>query len=148
MRRELSLVEVVDRLDREVNRVWRDLASALPWSMEPVSRRYVSPPVDLVDLGDRYQVEVEVPGIRRRDLSLHLSGRTLILRGKRRQPAAGKPWFGLRSRRWRYIRRRIALPDDARLEAIAANLKNGVLTVIIPKQEPREVRAIEIRTAS
>jgi HSP20 family protein len=148
VRRELSLVEVFNRLDREVNRFWRDLDSALPLSVEPGRRNYVSPPVDLLDFGDRYQLEIEVPGIRRRDLALHLTGRTLVVRGKRRQSTAGKAWFGLRPRRWRYFRRQIGLPADSQLEAIQATLKNGVLTVTIPKREPREVRAVPIRTAS
>lgn len=148
VRREFSAVEVFDRLEREVDRFWRDLASTWPWSDEPRGRRYASPAVDWVDFGDRYQLDIEVPGVRRRDLSLQLTGRTLVVRGKRRQPGGRRAWFGLTSRRWQLFRRRIELPANARLEAIQATLKNGVLKVTIPKQAPREVRAIPIRTAS
>ncbi|MBX5466965.1 MAG: Hsp20/alpha crystallin family protein [Firmicutes bacterium] len=120
-----SLTEWVDRLfDRPLLTEW-------PW---PTSVSL--PAVDVVDAGDRYEVRVEVPGVAKDDLEVLVDGDTLVIRGEKRQEAAqeGTRYHWSERRVGRFLRR-IGLPAGIRADGVTASLKDGILTVTVPKPE-------------
>ncbi|MCL6564152.1 MAG: Hsp20/alpha crystallin family protein [Firmicutes bacterium] len=139
------LREFDDGLAREMTS-WMERFFDEPWWTEwprPVSA--LVPAVDVVDAGDRYEVRMDVPGVTKEDLEVSLEDGQLVIRGEKRAEAHGDGarYHWTERRQGRFVRR-IRLPEHIRAEAVTAALKDGVLTVTVPKTEGASARKIAI----
>lgn len=104
------------------------------------------PAVDIEELEDAYVVEAEVPGVKREDVNIELSGNELTISGeikvREREGVIRR-----RTRRVGEFEFRVILPNEVNAEGIDAKLNDGVLTVRIPKAEPAQRRRIEVKSA-
>jgi HSP20 family protein len=102
--------------------------------------------IDLVDRDDAFVVTVDVPGFDRNEIDLRVSDQTLWIEGDRREEAGEEAESYLRrERRHESMRRSIRLPAAVKPSEVTAKLRNGILTVTIPKAEPAsESRKVEI----
>jgi HSP20 family protein len=101
------------------------------------------PFADVSEIDDRYVVEVELPGVKRDDISVELSGGALLISGELTE----KEKTGLlrsRTRRTGRFEYRTLLPGEVDADKISAELADGVLTVTVPKSEAAKPRRIEI----
>ncbi|MEO8070887.1 MAG: Hsp20/alpha crystallin family protein [Acidobacteriota bacterium] len=91
------------------------------------------PPVDLLELDDRYVLTVELPGLERSDVEIHFDQPVLTIRGTRpTEPSCPERYQQLERGQGPFSRSfRFALPVAG--TAITADLAAGVLTVVIPK---------------
>lgn len=108
------------------------------------------PLLDFKDLGDRYRLTAEMPGMDESDVELTVTDRTLTLSGEKKEHCDHQEGsYLLQERRYGAIRREIPLPDDADPDAIEAHFKNGVLTVKLQKDKnsPARTRRIEVGKA-
>ncbi|MFT2008698.1 Hsp20/alpha crystallin family protein [Pontibacter sp. 13R65] len=103
---------------------------------------------NLLETPDGYRLEVAVPGMRKKDLKLDVSGRVLTVQGqKRQQDVFG--WFGegVRLKRTQLCRT-IILPKDADANRIKARCRDGLLVIKVPKVNNRdEKRYIPVELA-
>lgn len=95
--------------------------------------------VDIVDTGDGYRLETEMPGLEPEDITLETDGGTLTIKGAR----SGKKEEHGKKGGVSYLRneissaafeRSISLPARADGEKAAATLRNGLLAVTMPKK--------------
>jgi HSP20 family protein len=102
-----------------------------------------SPLADVSETADAYVVAVDLPGVKREDVTVELVGTTLAITGelKEREQTG---WFRSRTRRRGRFEYRTTLPHEVDADRIEANLDDGVLTVRIPKSEAMKPRRIEI----
>ena len=103
-----------------------------------------SPLADLEETDDAYVIEVELPGVKREDVSVELSGRRLVVTGERKD----RERSGVLRRRTRSVGRfhhEVVLPGDVDGEGVSASLEEGVLTVRVPKVAAERPRRIEVR---
>lgn len=98
------------------------------------------PAVDVVETEAAYVLSVEVPGVAREDVELAADGRWLELSGSRPQPGEGS--FAQMERSYGPFRRAFELPAPVDIEAVSADLVQGVLTITVPKRSSG--RRIEI----
>jgi HSP20 family protein len=93
-----------------------------------------TPAVDIVELADRYEVVVELAGVRREEIEVHTENRQLIVAGRRADPGS-RPKVRVHQMEIEQgrFRRRMLLPDDAVPEAITARCRDGLLRIHIPK---------------
>ncbi len=90
-----------------------------------------------------YVICVDLPGVVREDLSIEVKDNQLHLMGERRPLPLGEKVQLLRSdRRFGKFARVFTIPQNVRAEAIEAQFENGVLTLILPKEE--KTRPIKI----
>jgi HSP20 family protein len=104
------------------------------------------PAVDIEELEDAYVVEAEVPGVKRDDVNIEVSGNELTISGEIKI----REREGIIRRRTRRVGEfefRVVLPNEVNAEAIDAKLNDGVLTVRIPKAEHAQRRRIEVKSA-
>ena len=104
------------------------------------------PAVDIEELEDAYVVEAEVPGVRREDVNIEVSGNELTISGEIKE----RERKGVIRRRTRRVGRfefRVALPSEVNPECVDAKLNDGVLTVRIPKAARAQRRRIEVKSA-
>jgi len=102
------------------------------------------PPVDLYETVDRYVITVEVAGLSREDVQIHVQDGKLFLRGQRPPVETACEQYHRVERGHGQFSRTFALPQAVDVEAIDADLKDGVLTISIPKGGPSE-RRIEVQ---
>ncbi|ADL49535.1 MULTISPECIES: Hsp20/alpha crystallin family protein [Micromonospora] len=102
-----------------------------------------TPLADVTETDDAYLVEVDVPGVKRDDISVEATGHDLAITGEIKR----KERTGLLRSRTRRIGRfeyRLSMPADVDADAITAEVSDGVLTVRVPKSEAAKPRRIEI----
>lgn len=102
--------------------------------------------IDLADEGDRFVVTVDVPGFDRENVDLRIAEDTLYVNAEREESGEDRSENYLRSeRRSRSIRRAVSLPEPVVEDDVHATIRNGVLTVELPKAEGTDRgRSIEI----
>ena len=82
---------------------------------------------DIQDLGDSYQMEMELPGYEKKDVKADLKDGYLTISAERSAKHEEKDENGKYVRRERYMG---SCQDD-----IHASFENGVLKMVIPKKE-------------
>lgn len=109
------------------------------------------PFVDVDETADAYVVELELPGIKREDVTIELLGNELAIKGETKEEArdVDKDSESARARvrrRGRFAYR-TAIPADVDADRIEASMADGVLTVTVPKSAKATHRTIEITSS-
>ncbi|MDV6011749.1 Hsp20/alpha crystallin family protein [Haloechinothrix sp. LS1_15] len=130
-------------------REFEDLYSQMSRWMESVVGRLEPdsgswwPAADLAETEDAYHVEVELPGVKRDDITIDLVGSELTVNGELTE-SEQKGRLRQRGRRTGRFHYQVTLPHDVDAERVEATLDQGVLTVRVPKSETAKPRRIEI----
>ena len=102
------------------------------------------PPVDLHETDDRYVLTAEVPGLAREDIHIEVEEDRLSLSGSRRERATACEQFHRVERGHGEFRRTFQLGHAVDASRITADLKDGVLTVDIPKSADVPLRRVRV----
>ncbi len=91
-------------------------------------------------------VTMELPGIAREDVKIAFEGGVLAISGERKERALPEGSHWLRNETYAgTFRREVRLAKPVNTEGITAELKNGVLQVVLPTAEAARPREISIR---
>lgn len=104
-----------------------------------------APPVDIEEQDDAYVIEAEVPGVTKDDVNIELISNELMVTGEIKE----REREGILRKRTRRIGRfeyRVRLPEQVDADKVEANLKDGVLSVRVPKREQAERRTIQVKS--
>jgi HSP20 family protein len=108
----------------------------------------VFPPINVFTDKDGLAVQAEVPGVKAEDIRLQVEPGRLTISGERTLTETDKKIsFHRRERRYGKFSRTIQLPTDIDTERVKAELRNGLLTVRVPKLASAQPRQIEVRAA-
>jgi len=124
----------------EFGQMWDRMSQFFESTGEGGSGAWV-PAVETEEADDAYVVRAELPGMKRDDIHVEVSGNELRITGEVKEEAEGK---ALRRRHGRFAYR-ASLPTDADPEQISAQLIDGVLTVRVPKAAQARSRRVEIK---
>ena len=106
----------------------------------------ILPAVDIFENESGITVQADMPGVSRERLDVHIDSDTLAIEGVADIPMpAGMDaiYADIRSKRYQ---RSFSLSRELDTERIEASLKDGVLTLHIPKREEHRPRRIEVQT--
>jgi HSP20 family protein len=105
----------------------------------------VYPSLNLWQDGDYIYVESELPGLKLGDLEIVVTGGNQLSIKGRREPALpdGAVWHR-QERGYGEFSRLVRLPIDVDADNVAATLKNGVLTIKLPKYAEAKPRKIAV----
>jgi len=86
------------------------------------------------ETADAYVFTADMPGIRREDLDIQLAGNRLSVSGKR-EPETADPQgqFYTQERSYGTFSRTFSLPEEVQSGKVAAELRDGVLHLMVPK---------------
>jgi len=105
------------------------------------------PPMDVADLGDRYELHLEMPGIPKDNINIEVTQNTIEISAQyeERKENKDKNWLR-RERSSNSFCRSLELPEELKTDSIDAELKEGILTLKLPKVKPRpEQKAKKIK---
>lgn len=123
----------------------RDIVN--PSMPSPRRRNRFEPAVDVLEGDDGWTVLVDVPGVPRSMLKVHLDGTRLTISGDRPSGRDGRA-ARVSERESGPFRREFLLPFQVRGDAIRAHLEHGLLRVELPRSGPAAEREIPIESAS
>ena len=108
-----------------------------------------SPAVEVREHDGKVEVVADLPGIRENDVKLEVTDEGLVIRGERKQEHEEKREGFYRSeRRYGQFYRLIPLPENANIDQVHAEFRNGELRVTVPVPErQRRVREVPISTS-
>jgi HSP20 family protein len=104
-----------------------------------------APSFDVKENKEGYMFRADLPGVREEDLEISLTGNRLSISGKREQEKheQGETYYTA-ERSYGSFTRAFTLPDGTDAENVKAELKNGVLQVLVPKKPEVQPRKIAI----
>ncbi len=105
----------------------------------------VAPAVDIYENENEILLYADMPGVVKENVSVNIDNGKLSLAGRRDISASG-------TARWEEFGqvifvRNFSVPQTIDVERVAAELRDGVLKLHLPKSEEAKPRQIEIRTA-
>jgi HSP20 family protein len=105
------------------------------------------PPVDIYETGNHELVlRAELPDVPREDIALRVENNTLTISGERKMDTEIKEQQYHRiERTYGTFSRAFTLPPTVDTSAIAAEYKNGVLTVRLPLREEAKPKQIQVQ---
>lgn len=138
--------EMFDRMSQQFQTASRSWESGESFDTWRPRLGFESMSLDLIDHDGEFVVTVDVPGFERDEIDVRVTDHTLYIEAEREESVEETGERYLRQEReHRSTSRSIRLPESVEADDITATMKNGVLTLTIPKAEPREEgREIEI----
>jgi HSP20 family protein len=96
----------------------------------------ISPSIDVFTEGEDVVVKAELPGIKRKDIHVNLTGDTIIISGeKEKEEKIEKKDYHSVECSYGSFRRSFSLPAEIEPERASAKFKSGVLEIRMPKTE-------------
>lgn len=134
-----------NELQREFGRLFNNVLS--DFDACPAPRR-AAPSINVWEAGDNFYAEAEVPGLGMDDLEVFVVGNELTIKGRwNAERDDDQRVFHRRERQRGAFTRVLTLPVDLDAEKVDAVLKDGVLTVTLPKAETARTRKIAVKSA-
>lgn len=122
---------------------FREMAPMFP-SMEAAA---FYPSFDVTENKDGYFFKADVPGVKKEDIEISTTGNRLQISGKREmEQESKKDTVYTYERQFGSFTRTFTLPEGADLDHAKSELKDGVLTLVIPKKPSAQAKKIAIST--
>jgi HSP20 family protein len=125
----------------QMGRLFRDMAGQsdvgwdlwMPWA----------PAIDLEETDDAYLIELELPGVKRDDVAIDMSGNEVRVYGEVKQRER-KGILRRQNRKVGQFDYRFTLPSEVDADKITAELRDGVLILHAPKVESAKPRRVKV----
>jgi HSP20 family protein len=141
-------------LRKEMDALLNDWAGGFrPLSLSGEAR--FSPSVDVSETDQEIRIVADLPGVSEKDVEVTLSGDMLTIKGERKsekdekKEEKGHTWHRV-ERSFGSFQRSMRMPAGIDPAKVAAEFKNGVLTVTLPKpaELQKQSKRIEIKSRS
>ncbi len=103
-----------------------------------------TPPVDLYETPEQYVITTEVSGLTREDIDVQVHDGQLTLRGRRPESEVTCEQYHRVERGHGVFSRTFELPQAVEFGEISADLRDGVLTITVPKTADAAPRRVPI----
>lgn len=103
------------------------------------------PTADICETDEEYLIKADLPEVDRKDIRLTVDNGIITITGERRRNLEEKGERTLRKENfYGSFSRSFSLPSDVDADGIKASKEDGVLTVRLPRSQPRKARSIDI----
>lgn len=144
-----TLVPRAERLPRPLVRFEREMENLMERLFGPEDGRWLVgfvPVANLAETETGYEVTLELPGMKAEEFKVELKNGELWVSGEKRDEKEEKgKTFHRVERSYGEFRRVIPIPGKVDPEKIAAEYKEGVLRISIPKTEEEKPRRVEVK---
>src|SRR6185436_16767308 len=112
---------------------------------EPRGARPWSPSVDILETENELVLRADLPDVKLEDIEVRVENQTLTLKGERKfEEDKDVRGYHRIERSYGTFTRSFTVPATVDPEKVAAEFKNGVLTVKLPKKEAAKPRQVKI----
>lgn len=123
---------------------FREMAPLLGIEREPEER--FLPAFELRELKEAFVFRADVPGIEEKDVDVAVTANRLTVSGKReREILEEGATLYTEERTFGAFTRSFTLPEGVDVERVEAELKGGVLTIVVPKKPEVQARRVTVK---
>lgn len=136
----------VNNLRREMDRIFNELIP-FNWRLEDTESDIGmwTPTIDMMETDNDYSIEVDLPGMSKKDIQINCHDNVLTIEGERKHESKEEAKGYLRSERYfGSFKRSIMLPASIVDDKIKASFKDGVLKINVPKAEKSKRKTVTI----
>jgi HSP20 family protein len=145
MSRAWSPFQQLSRLHDEIERLFEEPLGGWSAPAKPLFGDW-APPVDVYEDKENVFVKAELPGMKKENIDVSVSGEMLNIAGERKEETEFEGAEGYRAERYfGRFQRSIPLPVTVKGDKIHAEYKDGILTVTCPKSEEAKRKQIEVK---
>jgi HSP20 family protein len=107
-----------------------------------------APPVDVQETEKEYLIKAELPDVKKEEVKVEMLDGVLLIEGERKQEKEekGKRFHKVERSYGKFVRQ-FALPNEVDATKIAAEFKEGMLNIHLPKTAVAQPKAIEVKVA-
>lgn len=135
----------INTLQERINRLFEDAFPRTTGAEEDLSVCAWRPLVDIYETDDGVVIQVDLPGVRKEDVSVEVKNNILTIQGHRAvETTVDEDRYYRRERSCGTFQRSFTMRSAVSPESIKAGFKNGVLTVQIPKPEEEKPKKISV----
>jgi HSP20 family protein len=135
----------LETMSNRLNRILKEGGLSTRQPDEAVTVADWMPVVDILETNDNFQIHVELPGVEKSSVQLSIEKGVLLISGQRPQGTLTEGTRYHRNERpYGRFERAFRVPDSVDEQKLEAELKNGVLTVRLPKVEKAKPKSIQI----
>ena len=110
--------------------------------------RSFHPAFEVKETKDGFVFTADLPGLKEADLEISVTGNRLTVAGKREAEKEEKgETFFMYERTYGSFTRTFTLPEGGDLEHIHAEMKDGVLTLVVPKKPEAQPKKIQVKAS-
>lgn len=138
---------IFGRMERDMEKLFgRQLLLSGSDEEETMAAVQWAPAVDVSEDDKEYLVKAELPELKKEDVKINVENHTLTISGERRaeKEEKGKRYHRI-ERSFGSFQRRFAIPEGIDSSKVAAEFKDGLLLVHLPKDEKAKPKAIEVK---
>ncbi|MGA2770203.1 MAG: Hsp20/alpha crystallin family protein [Bryobacteraceae bacterium] len=112
---------------------------------EPQTNRPWAPAVDIYETENELVLKADLPDVDLKDIDVRVENQTLTIAGERNfeKQDSGKGYHRIERNYGTFVRS-FSVPNTFDTENIAAEFKNGVLSVTLPKKEAAKPRQVKV----
>ena len=121
-----------------------ELTNRMDWLRSEMEPSFF-PPLNVWEEGDLLKIEAEVPGVRIEDVEVSFDKGELTLKGEKKFEAKESAGYHRRERAYGSFTRTLTVPWEIKADQVSAELKDGVLTVTLPKAEEAKPRKVAVK---
>ena len=138
------MFDAMSLLRSRFDHVFNDLDRPVRWGNNwAVGSNF--PSTNLYDLGDRFELIAELPGISKDDIDIRIQGNYLEISGTRKADHPEGYTVHRAERAATTFSRSFTLPYEVDAAKVNATLKDGLLKMTLPKSEAAKPRQINIQ---
>jgi HSP20 family protein len=110
-----------------------------------VSAQAWAPALDVQEDKEKFTVNLELAGLKREDINVHLEDGSLIISGERKSETLSEDTEVHRQERhYGKFSRALTLPVAVAPDQVKASFKDGILSVTLPKAEEAKPKQIDV----
>lgn len=151
-----SPLRELESMRREMDKIWEDLFTTrrplvdIPWKRTAAAEKngVATPAIDIIDRPEEVIVKAEMPGVAKEDIDISMQENTLGIKGEIKEEAAKEgEHYSYTERNYRCFARSINIPFKVEAAKIKATLKDGLLSIHLPKAQEVVPRKINVEVS-
>lgn len=147
-RTQLNPWRELEEVQKRLSAIWGGAPAKAGGQKEAISVAEWSPLVDITEDEKEYLIKAELPDIKKDDVKLTVQDNVLAISGERKYEKEEKDTKYHRvERAYGSFLRSFTLPEDADGSKVAAEYKDGILKVHLPKSAQVKPKSIEVKVS-
>lgn len=128
-------------LHRQIDRMFDEIFGGSSYNLPAIQK----PNIELRDTNDSLILRAEIAGIEGKDLEVHIARQAVLIKGEiRYHNNSNEHGFYHTEFQYGKFQRVINLPIPVKNEQVNAEFKNGILTLILPKDQDTKSKVVKI----
>ena len=130
------------RMQETMNHLWRGFG---PSTTDGQEMETWAVPLDVVQQGDNFIIHASLPGVNPDNIDVSIEDNVLTIRGQNAHESEHQEGnYLMRERRSGSFYRALRLPDTVDTDQAQPHYEHGVLTITIPKAEPKKAKQLKV----